>query len=50
MAWMNLKSNIFSVKSLNSSLLNGRIEVFPPSSVWNSWVLSIVAPFTCEAT
>lgn len=38
MIWQVSKSDKFTVRSLYFSLTNCRIEAFPSSIVWNTWV------------
>ena len=50
MVWLPTKDGAFSVKSLYSSLVDMRVELFPHGIVWNSWVPLRISFFAWEAT
>ena len=48
--WAETKSGSFSIKSLYSTLKEGRVDPFPLSVVWNAWVPTKVSFVAWEAT
>lgn len=48
LVWLNIKSNSI-VKFFYSYLSNGRAELFPFGTVWNSWVLLRISFFESKA-
>ena len=50
MVWLPTKDGAFSMKSLYSSLVDMRVELFPHGIVWNSWVPLRISFFAWEAT